>query len=327
MTTLLVNYNFRTLPAHWSSHHTTYWQHGDHLGSASWVTDTNGTACQHLQYMPWGEPLVDLRSSSSSYDTRYTFSGKERDEETGFSYFGSRYYNSSLSIWLSVDPMAAKYPSLSPYAYCANNPVKLVDPNGEELVNPYEAMCNDTKRVINRIQALLKSGDLTKEQRSEARSALRTQKAELRTLNRKCARVNSAISELLPDLKDKLDNLHDELANSVDVYVYMVEDLPDNRTGQCIEDDISSKDHFYGFNHNRVTIELTGKEIGETINHEGGHLEYDVPNFSKKIAWQKQYGFYYNGYNGHGEKDGEEDPSGKNANARENEYKNRRYSY
>ena len=133
MTTLLENYNFRTLPAHWSSHHTTYWQHGDHLGSASWVTDTNGTACQHLQYMPWGEPLVDLRSSSSSYDTRYTFSGKERDEETGFSYFGSRYYNSSLSIWLSVDPMAGKYPSLSPYAYCANNPVRIQDPNGEDI--------------------------------------------------------------------------------------------------------------------------------------------------------------------------------------------------
>lgn len=63
---------------------------------------------------------------------KHTFSSKERDAETGLSYFGSRYYSSDLSIWLSVDPRAAKYPSLSPYAYCANNPVKLVDPNGEE---------------------------------------------------------------------------------------------------------------------------------------------------------------------------------------------------
>ena len=67
----------------------------------------------------------------TSYSARYTFSGKERDEETGYSYFGARYYNSSYSIWLSVDPMSDKYPSISPYAYCANNPVKLVDPNGE----------------------------------------------------------------------------------------------------------------------------------------------------------------------------------------------------
>ena len=63
----------------------------------------------------------------------YTFSTKERDTETGYSYFGSRYYSSDLSIWLSVDPQASKYPSLSPYVYCANNPVRLVDPNGEEI--------------------------------------------------------------------------------------------------------------------------------------------------------------------------------------------------
>ena len=63
----------------------------------------------------------------------FTFSAKERDPETGLSYFGSRYYSSDLSIWLSVDPMSDKYASLSPYTYCANNPVKLVDPNGEEI--------------------------------------------------------------------------------------------------------------------------------------------------------------------------------------------------
>ena len=42
----------------------------------------------------------------------------------------ARHYNSALSIWLSVDPMADKYPSTSPYTYCANNPVRLVDPDG-----------------------------------------------------------------------------------------------------------------------------------------------------------------------------------------------------
>ena len=66
----------------------------------------------------------------------YTFSAKEKDSETGYSYFGARYYSSDLSVWLSVDPMADKYPSLSSYTYCANNPVKLVDPNGEDIV-PY----------------------------------------------------------------------------------------------------------------------------------------------------------------------------------------------
>ena len=66
----------------------------------------------------------------------FTFSAKEKDSETGLSYFGSRYYNSDLSIWLSVDPMSDKYPLLSPYVYCADNPVRLVDPNGEDVWIP-----------------------------------------------------------------------------------------------------------------------------------------------------------------------------------------------
>ena len=88
--------------------------------------------------------LVERLSRSSTYSPilpnvshlaeMHTFSSKERDAETGLSYFGARYYSSELSLWLSVDPMADKYPSLSPYTYCANNPVKLVDPNGEEIV-------------------------------------------------------------------------------------------------------------------------------------------------------------------------------------------------
>ena len=64
-------------------------------------------------------------------DSSYTFSAKERDPETGLSYFGSRYYNSDLSIWLSVDPMSDKYLSLSPYTYCANNPIRIIDPSGD----------------------------------------------------------------------------------------------------------------------------------------------------------------------------------------------------
>ena len=48
----------------------------------------------------------------------------------------ARYYNSDLSIWISVDPMSDKYPNLSPYTYCADNPVKLVDEDGKEIWEP-----------------------------------------------------------------------------------------------------------------------------------------------------------------------------------------------
>ena len=62
-----------------------------------------------------------------------SFNGKEKDPESGFHYYGARYYWSELLTgWLSVDPMADKYPGISPYAYCAWNPVKLVDPDGRK---------------------------------------------------------------------------------------------------------------------------------------------------------------------------------------------------
>lgn len=97
-----------------------------------------------------GEDFVDQRTTN--WAARHTFSAKEKDTETGYSYFGSRYYSSDLSIWLSVDPMSDKYASLSPYTYCANNPVKLVDPNGEEIGPIWP------KKGVNTYSCKLKAG-------------------------------------------------------------------------------------------------------------------------------------------------------------------------
>ena len=96
-------------------------------------------------------------SSLLTANWTYTFSAKEKDSETGLSYFGSRYYSSDLSIWLSVDPMSDKYPSLSPYVYCADNPVKLVDPNGEEYRNPPWILLKGIARVV---EATSKNADV-----------------------------------------------------------------------------------------------------------------------------------------------------------------------
>ncbi len=85
---------------------------------------------QFLLHQPYGEEFVI--QWRGSYDERFTFTGKERDAETGYYYHGARFNRSDIG-WLSVDPMADKYPSLSPYAYCAWNPVKYVDPDGETI--------------------------------------------------------------------------------------------------------------------------------------------------------------------------------------------------
>jgi RHS repeat-associated protein len=117
-----------------STHHSDpepnwYIYHSDHLGSSAFLTDASGDPTQHLQYMPFGETFVEQRSITSYY-TPYTFSAKERDLETGYSYFGARYYDADISVWLSVDPMADKYPYQSGYCYVGLRPIMVIDPNG-----------------------------------------------------------------------------------------------------------------------------------------------------------------------------------------------------
>ncbi|WP_018675921.1 RHS repeat domain-containing protein [Riemerella columbina] len=60
----------------------------------------------------------------------YLFNGKELDQETGLYYYGARYYDARVSLWLNVDPLVEK--TMQPYAYTNNNPVMLVDPTGME---------------------------------------------------------------------------------------------------------------------------------------------------------------------------------------------------
>ncbi len=75
-----------------------------------------------------GEDFINQQSTA--FDTRFKFTGKEKDSETGYSYFGARYYDSDISVWLSVDPMASKFPGISGYAYCNNNPLNFIDKFG-----------------------------------------------------------------------------------------------------------------------------------------------------------------------------------------------------
>jgi len=106
----------------------TFFYHSDHLGSTSYITDDHANITQYDAYLPYGELLVDEHSSSE--DMPYKFNGKELDEETGLYYYGARYMDPKISMWLGVDPLTEKYISVSGYVYCIGNPIRFVDPNG-----------------------------------------------------------------------------------------------------------------------------------------------------------------------------------------------------
>ncbi len=94
-----------------------------------------------LYYLCPMKLLLKISSKITSTDTggyRYFFNGQEGDNEVfgevaNFGY-EFRQYDSRLGRWWSVDPMNGKYPSMSPYTYCSNNPVILRDIDGNDWV-------------------------------------------------------------------------------------------------------------------------------------------------------------------------------------------------
>ena len=106
----------------------TFFYHSDHLGSTSYITDDHANITQYDAYLPYGELLVDEHSSSE--DLPYKFNGKQFDDETGLYYYGARYMNPVTSLWYGLDPLAEKYVATGGYVYTLDNPVRLIDPNG-----------------------------------------------------------------------------------------------------------------------------------------------------------------------------------------------------
>jgi RHS repeat-associated protein len=109
----------------------------DHLGSTGYLTDKNGTLKEHIEYTPWGESWF---SNPGTPVLDYKFTGKEQDN-TGFYYFGARYYDPQTSLWISVDPILGTYleavgkgqansMNFALYAYGGQNPVRMIDPDG-----------------------------------------------------------------------------------------------------------------------------------------------------------------------------------------------------
>lgn len=127
-----------------------FFYHHDHLGSSSYVTDYNGDVRQHTEYFPFGEIFV--QEEQGEEHSPYRFNGKELDQASGLYYYGARYYDARLSLWQSIDPLAAAYPAWSPYAYVLQNPLTFTDPDGQaphHLFRSPDAAAKDFGRLYN----------------------------------------------------------------------------------------------------------------------------------------------------------------------------------
>jgi len=134
----------------------TLYYHTDHLGSSGYVTDKKGEFYEHTEYTSSGESWVNEKVTGNA-NLPFKYTGKEMDSETGLYYYGARYYDARTSRWISTDPPLSRgdyFPTgnkekdknlpgmggvfnsvnLNVYHYAGNNPVKYVDPDGNDFM-------------------------------------------------------------------------------------------------------------------------------------------------------------------------------------------------
>ncbi len=111
-----------------------YYYLKDHLGSIRVVFDQAGNVIEKNSYYPFG--MLFGESVGEANKQPYKYNGKELMTMHGLNLhdYGARFHDGTTGRWGSMDPLAERYYSISPYVYCHNNPIRYIDPDGREVV-------------------------------------------------------------------------------------------------------------------------------------------------------------------------------------------------
>ncbi|WP_236264210.1 RHS repeat domain-containing protein [Dysgonomonas sp. Marseille-P4677] len=130
----------------------------DHLGSNRVVINASGTITQRNHYYPFGTAFAEKYDGGKNQ--KYKYNGKELDDmhQLNLYDYSARYYESAVGRFTSVDPLAEKYYSISPYAYVANNPINAVDPRGDSIWFTIDKDILQLKLSITQVVGLMSIG-------------------------------------------------------------------------------------------------------------------------------------------------------------------------
>jgi RHS repeat-associated protein len=103
----------------------------DHLGSVRVILNENNEIVSAQDYDMWGYLMAGRGYNSNLEQNKYKFTGKERDKESNYDYFGARYYDARIGRWGQVDPSYQLFYGWTPYKAFMDNPLKFVDSNGK----------------------------------------------------------------------------------------------------------------------------------------------------------------------------------------------------
>ena len=270
-----------------------YYYHPNHLGSTSFVTDQNQTITQGFLYAPFGEITTEYNVNfGNNVIPKYSFNAKELDEETGMFYYEARYY--APPVFTSRDVMFEKYFWMSPYAYCANNPVKYVDPDGREFVD------NERNRVRVRV---LKNGNIqykfSRKTSETAKSDFISNHSESLSALSKTKQGRKCISFLNRCYTSVYINPTNESGNQNSLVIPSCDENNYVKMNNGVYENVEIKP-FMGSIRNKANQDNVDVDeiLGATLIVEAGHLKKNQisRDYNEKLSEESKYYSLYNQY-------------------------------
>ena len=113
-----------------------YYYATDHLGSVRAITDASGNVTERNDYYAFGKRMTTGGSYPVMTSNRWKYNGKEVQTTGNVNWldYGAREYDEVIARWTRPDPMSEKYYGTSGYTYCVDNPISLIDSNGDSVI-------------------------------------------------------------------------------------------------------------------------------------------------------------------------------------------------
>jgi len=239
--------------------------------------------------------------NGGQYDNAYKFNGKEVEESTQMYYYGARYYDPRISIFVSVDPLAEKYRGIGGYVYVANNPINLIDPNGMEIVNAdrkrlasHQGRYNNYKKTSDyQKYSSLTRKEAKKQFGNDGLSKWETVQSTIKDFDKNISKYQDRADKtdaIIAKWKTTSPNLYKKIDEmKVDFYLGVDEGVQDKAFGTTggptqfkdkfnyRVDDLNIRNALPVFINSGVNIDSIDEETGEySLNHEAGHFIFAV---------------------------------------------------
>lgn len=193
------------------------------IGSSVMRTDTSGDEIDREEYYPFGDS--SLRTFTYK---RYRYVGKERDQESGLYYYGARYYAAWTCRFISVDPLAADYPQLTPYNYANQNPINDFDIDGQQDTQTESPTQNNSQNTPYGPQSQLPN---TKPSLPEINGVVGPWSNEAVEKNSPHVQLDEVVVKAYPDFAYPVDDIDEKIAREgIDNFAPKLH-LPEGITG------------------------------------------------------------------------------------------------